>query len=144
MDNGFHFKYLWSDSELYELRVVAWDGRFGGTADLYEPIGGLKESADKLKGFPSTLQDVREVAFGTLSPDYGGGGISLRFFCTDAAGHAMVEAKIQCKDPRGLRMPNSAHFFSSVEPASLDRFVDELRNIETNNGGSAFLAVAGP
>ncbi len=52
MDAGVCFEVLWNDTDMLEVRVSAWNGLFGGCARIYVGIGGLAESADRLKGFP--------------------------------------------------------------------------------------------
>jgi len=32
---------MWCAIELFEVRVSAWNGRFGGTADIYISVGSL-------------------------------------------------------------------------------------------------------
>jgi len=118
--------------------VSAWNGRFGGTAEIYEAIGDLEETAAQLRGFPRSPSDRREITFGNFDPKCAGGGVNLRFHCIDRAGHAWVQAKIDSNYVSGgtvqtvlLAMP--------VEPAAIDTFVQELCAIGANRTGTAHL-----
>jgi hypothetical protein len=49
---GFQFQANWSDRNLIQFCIPAWNGMFGGAADVNEAIGDLEEAAAKLRGFP--------------------------------------------------------------------------------------------
>jgi hypothetical protein len=61
MDTGFRITVIWSDNDATKIRVSAWNGLFGGAADVYVGIVQLGETAAQLQGFPKTPSDVREV-----------------------------------------------------------------------------------
>jgi len=138
MDKGIRLELLWHDVDVFEIRLVAWNGLFGGGADVYLAIGSLKERAEKLDGFPRSPADNREVIFGAFGPEYAGGAVSLRFFCGDGAGHAYVDLKIE-SDSQSGRMVQSVAMSLSIEPAAVDLFVDELRRLEDEKKGTARL-----
>jgi hypothetical protein len=52
MELGFQLTALWNDADVIEIRVTAWNGLFGGTADVYVAIGQLGKIAAQLEGFP--------------------------------------------------------------------------------------------
>jgi hypothetical protein len=140
MAKEFRFELLWNDNDLFEVRATAWTGTFGGSADIYVPIGGLSEAATQLSGFPRSPSDVRELSFGQFGPKYAGGAISLRFFCEDSAGHAFVEAKIESEHV-GKANAQFASVRAPVEAAAVDTFVMHLQTLETERHGVAVLAV---
>ena len=98
MEIGFRLEVIYKDNDLLELRVSAWNGAFGGTADVNMGIGELEATAAQLKGFPTHPADAREVMLGSFGPKTAGGGASVRFYCIDRAGHARLESKIE-SDP---------------------------------------------
>ncbi len=138
MDTGFHFQFMWSDEDVLQLRVRASNGGFGGTTDVYVPIGGLVEAARTLEGFPRSPSDTRELEFGEFGPEMAGGAISLRFYCTGAAGRAFVEATVE-SDHGEMKRAETAHFCVGVEGNAIDAFVSGLRRMETERGGTAHL-----
>ena len=143
MDTGFQFEFLWNDNDVFEIRVAAWNGQFGGSADVYVPIGGLAEAAAKLEGFPHQPSDTREIQFGAFGREWAGGGVSMRFYCKDGAGHGLVEARIE-SDYRAAHTAQSALLFAYIEAAAVDTFVTELRCLETKLCGTALLRASGP
>ena len=66
MNIGIRFQTLWYDQDVIKLRVSAWNGDFGGVADIYEGIGDLDKAAGQLRGFPRNTSDMRELIFGTF------------------------------------------------------------------------------
>jgi hypothetical protein len=126
METGFQFTELWRDADVVKVRVFAWNGVFGGTADVYIGIGKLGETAAQLHGFPKSPSDVREVIFGAFGPEYAGGGVSMRFHCVDGSGHASVDSRIE--SDRDSKSNTQSVFLSlPVEAAAVDSFIEELR-----------------
>ncbi len=138
MDIGFRFEVIYKDSYLLEVRLSAWNGAFGGAADLYVGIGQLEETAAKLKGFPNHPSDTREVILGDFGPKSAGGGVSMRFYCTDASGHASVESKIESDSLSG-KPAQCVTLSLPIEAAAVDSFVDELRRLGADGTGIARL-----
>lgn len=64
-DVGFQFEIIYKDIHLLEIRISAWNGRFGGTADVYVGLDHINETTNKLQGFPFDPSDIREVSFAT-------------------------------------------------------------------------------
>lgn len=135
---GFEFTILWSDVDLYEVRVVAWSGEFGGCAETYVTIGGFREAADKLRGFPANLDDNRTLQFGEFGRDTAGGAVAMNFFSKDLSGHIRVEARLESDHASGH--VQSVHLLAPIEAAAVDSFVEELQQLEANGKGMAFLS----
>jgi hypothetical protein len=138
MDIGFQFEVIYKAEGLIEVRISAWNGAFGGTADVYVGIGRLQETAASLKGFPGHPSDTRELILGAFGPEWAGGGVSMQFYCADASGHAYVESKIESGDKRG-RSIESVILSLPIEAAAVDSFVDELHRLGVNEAGVARL-----
>ncbi|MGD0761434.1 MAG: hypothetical protein ABR921_21255 [Candidatus Sulfotelmatobacter sp.] len=141
MELGFQFGVLWSDDDVIELRVSAWNGTFGGSADLYVAIGRLEETAVQLHGFPDSPSDTRELTFGSFDPKFVGGGVRMHFYCADGAGHSRVEANIESRRD-SAEFAQSVHLLLPIEAASVDTFVEELRQLGVSRAGVARLRVS--
>src|SRR5262249_224831 len=92
---GISLEILWCDDDLFDVKIGAWNGLFGGAVSLYVEIGGFDKLAAAISGFPKDTKDVREVVLGAFGRGYAGGAVSLKWFCLDRAGHAYVESKIE-------------------------------------------------
>jgi len=142
MDTGIRLEFLWNDADIVEVRLSAWNGLFGGSANIYAAIGELSESAQKLKGFPRNPSDKRILEFGAFAPKAAGGAATLNFYCVDSAGHASVEVRIE-SEHRGAIPAQSVLLVAAVEPAAVDSFVSDLSRIEADPQGTAFLRTSG-
>jgi hypothetical protein len=139
---GFEFRVCWHDEDVIELYVAAWNGAFGGGADIYEAIGDLRFAAERLRGFPNHPKDTREVVFGNFDRKCAGGGVRLRFHCIDGAGPAYVEAMIDSNYVSGGTV-QTALLAMPVEAAAVDTFVRELEKLESDLMGTAYLKCRG-
>jgi hypothetical protein len=142
MDTEFRFEVRWNDEDVFDVRVTAWNGTFGGSANVYVAIGGLREAAAKLEGFPHQPSDKRELEFGAFGPKFAGGAASMHFSCKDAAGHAFLEARIESEYDT-TEKAQSVTLFGTVEAAAIDTFVSELRRLEVERHGVAHLRISG-
>jgi hypothetical protein len=135
---GFEFRVLWHDDDVINLCFSAWNGAFGGLAEIYTGIGDLREAASQLRGFPKNPADMREVVFGNLDRKWAGGGVRMRFHCVDGAGHAYVEATIDSNYQSGGTV-QTAVLAMPVEAVAIDSFVQELERLEDERAGAAHL-----
>jgi hypothetical protein len=138
MNVGLKVTYLYHDGDIIEVRIVAENALFRGSADVYVGTDGLLEAAAVLEGFPKDRRDSREVILGSAGPKFAGGSARLKFFCKDGAGHTAFRAEIE-EDYREHEQAQTAAVFVDFEPASLDRFLIELRQVETEHRGTAVL-----
>ncbi|HET7215933.1 MAG TPA: hypothetical protein VFL79_20245 [Terriglobia bacterium] len=138
IDVGIEFDVIGKETDLLKVRISAWNGAFGGAADVYTGIGGLEEAAKRLKGFPQHPADTREVTLGAFGPEWAGGGVRMRFYCLDASGHAHLELDIESEGLQG-RPSQSVHMSLAIEAASVDSFIEELRSTGARTRGSARL-----
>jgi hypothetical protein len=144
MDKGLYIKFLWSDPDVAEIGVSAWNGEFSGVARAYVGLDDLTGAALKLNGFPKNSDDRCELTLGTFDPKFAGGGMALHFFCKDLAGHIVVEVRIQSEpfpdSNRWSSPPETVRLFAAVEAHAIDEFVKQLTNFKLNVESSAFLS----
>jgi hypothetical protein len=138
LNPGLKVTYLYHDGDIIEVRIVAQNASFRGSADVYVGTDGLLEAAAVLEGFPKDRSDTREVAFGAAGPEFAGGSARLKFYCKDGAGHTAFLAEIE-GDYGDQKRAQYATVDVDFEPASLDRFLIELRQVESEHRGIAVL-----
>lgn len=131
--------YCYHDTDLVELAAFVWTGAFAGSTRLYISHGDLADAADMLAGFPMDLKDAREVTIGVFGSESGGGAIALSLGCVDGAGHCKLQLRLE-SDPLISGLPlERVELCAAVEPAALDRFVEEMRMLNLLLKGSAVL-----
>ena len=139
MRSGVEVRVTYVDEHLIELRIVASNGQFAAPVDVYASRDAPRNMAHMLLGFPARPSDLREFQFGSFAKGVGGdGGVQLRFYCTDAAGHAAVEVRVETKSLPG-RGISTACFGIPVEPAAVDVFVEQLGRMSATVGDRAGL-----
>ena len=142
VDAGLRFAVLWSDADVVKVRASAWNGQFGGAAEVYVGIGGLAEAAQNLDGFPRSLSDRRQLQFGEFGRATAGGAATMHFYCRDSAGHVLVEVRME-SDRIGEIPAQTVFLVAVVEPAAIDSFVADLRRLEQDHRGTAYLRTSG-
>jgi hypothetical protein len=135
---GIQFEVIYADNDLMQIRVSAWNGAFGGAADVYAGIGQIEEFAGKLKGFPNGFSDTREVILGAFGPQSAGGAVNMLFYCADRACHAYVDSKIE-SGPDSTGKVQFVTCSLPVEAAAVDSFVEELFRLGVDRAGQAYL-----
>jgi hypothetical protein len=136
MNIGLKVAYLYHDVDVIEVRVTAESANFRGTVNVYVGTDGLLEAASMLEGFPKNAHDRREVTFGAAGKKFAGGLVRLEFYCKDMAGHASFRATME-GDYGSMDVAESATVHVDFEPASLDQFLVELRQVEADHRGYA-------
>jgi hypothetical protein len=140
MDQGFTFQVIETDPDYLKLRISAWNGLFGGSAEVYVAIFTLDEVASILSGFPDCPSDTREATFGSFGPGTAGGAVNMRFYCADKSGHAWVESRIESEYTK-TGSAQSVVMACPIEAASLDLFLGEIRRLERDEASTAHLRV---
>jgi hypothetical protein len=125
MDIGIEFRLIWFDNDALNLNVVAWNGAFGGLAEIFEAVGDLRSAADQLRGFPTSPADERVLVFGNFDRRCAAGGVRMRLHCVDGAGHAYVEATSDSNYFQGGTI-QTAVLAMPVEATAVDVFVEGL------------------
>jgi hypothetical protein len=141
VEKGFRCEIAWSDAEVVEVEVCASNGAFAGRTRLYVSIGELAGAATLLEGFPAQPDDRRMLILGAFGPEYAGGAVSLAFALADDAKHARVQVVIEADGEVG-GITETVTLALPFEAASLQRFVSELRRLEEEKSGGAFLPAA--
>lgn len=124
-----------------ELKVSAWNGTFAGSTRLYIGQGELGNMSALLAGFPVGLEDRRELTFGAFGPKNAGGAMNLKFTCIDGAGHCQLHLVIEADYDRQDSLTERVEMLCAFEPAALDQFVQQMRELNSSQTGSAVLVL---
>ena len=142
MNLGLEFEITWLDETFMQFRVSGSNGIFGGGSHIYGTFEEFKNFASLLKGFPTTSGDRREYEAGSFTQENAEGGLKISFSCTDSIGH--IEARVVVKEngAGSERKPDFSEFSLKIEPASIDRFVESLEQIQIKIGAKSVLSGA--
>lgn len=139
MERRLNFEVICSDQDVIEAVFSCSNGSFSGRAEIYLSHQAFSELADVLRGFPSSGTDSREVELGTFDSSHADGGVKMKFRCSDALGHAVVEIKLRGDGSEGLCELESVALRIPIEPAAVDSFVRQLMAMDSTIGASASL-----
>ena len=142
MKNGIEIIVDWWDEDFIVFILGTSNGRFRGETTAYVGPHTLVELAESLSGFPSRPTDHREFELGASEPFPAGGGIEMRFHCLDAAGHAVVDAKLRSDGCKAVGELESVALRIPLETAAVDSFVEQIRNFEQSPVATLRLAMA--
>ncbi len=141
MDRCVQLTCCYHDADVVELEVSAWNGAFAGLTRLYIGQGVLADTATLLAGFPVGLEDRRDVAFGAFGPKFASGAMNLNFSCIDGAVHCQLHLIIEADYDRQESLAQRVEMLCAFEPAALDQFVQQMRELNSSLEGSAMLAL---
>lgn len=133
---------VWFDQDVIECRVTCSNGPFCGATKMYLAHDELLKAADTLGGFPSSVEDNRNIRLGAFEPDVAGGGIEMAFRCVDSAGHAVVVVRLRADGCKSVGEPQSVSLYIPVEAGAIDSFVSKARSLDDNMGAKAYLQMA--
>ncbi len=141
MENGINLEVIWFDEveDLLEVVFRCTNGYFSGQADIYVPQDVLSKLAKSLSGFPSCPDDFRDFELGTFNPKHADGGARMHFYCSDAAGHAVVEGKLRGNASNGMGEVESVALRIPIQAAAVDNFIQQLKALGKTLGASASL-----
>jgi hypothetical protein len=142
MNFGIKIEIDWFDNDAISLRVRCSNGGFSGETYLYVTHSDFVDMGKRLKGFPKSPSDIRDIELGTFEPTWAGGGIKLHFYCVDRAGHAKVDVKLRSDRCKALGDLDSAAFSIPVESAAIDSFISQIMKMTVVIGGSVELFMA--
>lgn len=128
MHQGFQFRVNSLAGDVFEMRISAWNGLYGGSTDAYVERSQLQEAAARLEGFPAGPADTREVIFGAFGVEFAGGAVSMLFYCADRSGDPHVESKIEAGHITAGTL-QSAILSLPVDAAAVACFVADLRRL---------------
>jgi hypothetical protein len=138
IERGVSIRVEWEDEGSLELLVTAAHERFVGRIRIYSWGEQVAEAARSLAGFPASVEDARELEFGTTRPEYANGCVRCVFRCSGGSGRAFVVVTLLSREKvEGIQ--ENATIVMPVEASAVDTFVRELESIATSRVGIARL-----
>ena len=142
MEDGINLRVIWFDEDMLEVLFSCSNPYFSGQAEIYLAHETASKLADTLRGFPSSPIDSRDFELGTFNPEHADGGVRMRFYRLDSAGHAAVDVRLRGDACKALGEIESVALRIPIEAAAIDNFIQELRTLGKTMGASAFLRKA--
>jgi hypothetical protein len=141
MKRGIHISRIWSDDDLFELKVAVFDGTSCFVNQVYVGQTDFTIAITNLDGFKTHVHGgVCDLRFGAFGCEFANGAFHTRL-------HFWKPGKlfITCHQESDFfefgkkTVASSATLYLISEPALLDRFIVDLRRVAKDPTGEAFL-----
>jgi hypothetical protein len=138
------FKRVWSDEDLVELRIESSDGASSFTTQVYAAHETIRELLSSLETFKTQVHGgLYDVRLGEFGPEYANGAFRARLhFQSRGKLHISVHAQSEFKDFGNKNIASEASLYLVSEPALLDRWLEELREMAVGKRAEAVLECA--
>jgi hypothetical protein len=144
MKPGIHFKKIWFDNDIVELRVESCDGDsffttkvYVGHQDFDALIEGLNTFKDRVYG------GIFDIKLGGCGPEYANGAFDARLhFQNRGKIHVTIKSQSDYKEFGIKNVASEATLYIISEPALLDNFIAELRKLQATVTDEATLEAA--
>jgi hypothetical protein len=141
MDNQKSFlelKVVWKDDDMFELKILASNGRYTGTTEVYDTSDLLGNFAKSLIGYPTgDAETLKHEAGQKDSHSY----FAMTFYCIDNSGHIGVQIELEESVATNYRKEEKDKIKLEiiVVPSGIDKFQKELLQLVTTQNGMATL-----
>ena len=129
---------VWKDDDIFELKVLASNGRYTGTTEVYDTSDSLANFAKSLVGFPTAdTKTLIHEAGQKDSYSY----FSMTFYCIDNSGHIGVKIELEENVATNYREEEKDKIKLEiiVVPSGIDKFQKQLLELATTQKGIATL-----
>jgi hypothetical protein len=139
VEPGFFVTVSEIDPDYIGIEMRAATSRYAGSAFIYDPFELLPALVAGLSGFPSRKRREVFLEFGSREDRMASGYCGLQFRATSSR---ICTVDAEFVDAPGRHGDAAARFSFHVEPAAVDRFVQELRQVQAAQIGTATLALS--
>lgn len=131
-------KIVWKDDDIFEVKVLASNGRYSGTTEFYDTSDSLANFAKSLAGYPTVNTKTLKHEAGQKD---GYAYFSMTFYCIDNSGHIGVQIELEESVGTNYRKEEKDKIKLEVivVPSGIDKFQKELLQIATTQNGTATL-----
>ena len=141
MKPGIHVSRIWSDVDIFELRVRVSDGTSSFSNQVYVGYDALGEAVEAFHAFKDQMRGgLFDLRFGEFGPEYANGAFAARFHFA-VPGRLFVSCEQEADYVRfgKKQVASRATLYLKSEAALLDRFIAELRALAAGTSEEAYL-----
>jgi len=144
MHQGITFKNIWHDDDMYEFQVISSDGVSTFVNEIYVGYGTYDELIDGLNRFKDQIYGgIYDIELGSFGPEYARGALVARLhFQERGLIYVSMQAQSEFVDFGKKNIASEAKLFFKTEPALLDNFIQQLKNLKAGTTNEACLQIA--
>jgi hypothetical protein len=142
MTNAILFNKIWFDDDMIELRIKVSDGQSEFTNDVYVGHHNFSTVVSELDEFKTLIYGgIYDLAFGRFGPEYAHGAFHARLhFQERGILNITTSSESEFRDFGKKNVASAATFYLRTEPALLDNFIAELKEMRDGARDEAALA----
>ncbi len=144
MHQGITFKNIWHDDDMYEFEVISSDGVSILVNEIYVGYGTYDELIEGLDRFKDQIYGgIYDIELGSFGPEYASGAFIARLHFQD---RGIIYVSIQAQSEFVVfgkkNIASEAKLFFKTEPALLDNFIQQLKQLKAGAKNEASLQIA--
>ncbi len=143
MNAGISIQKVWFDDDVVEFEIKTSDGVSLFCTKVYVGHEALKEGIADLDRFKSHVYGgIYDIRFGEFGPEYANGAFQARLnFQKSGQGrlYITVNAQSDWDEFNNREVASQATLYLTSEPALLDNFIQQLKQIQTGVADEASL-----
>ena len=143
MKFGIKIKKIWHDNEMYQFRISASDGISLFVNQVYVGYETYDELISDLDRFKSKVNGgIYDLNFGCFGSEYASGAFLARLhFQNSGKINVSLNAQSEFRDFGVKQVASEIKLYFVTEPALLDSFIQELKNLQANKCDEATLEI---
>jgi hypothetical protein len=144
MHQGITLKNIWHDDDMYEFQVISSDGVSIFVNEIYVGYGTYDELIEDLDRFKSQIYGgIYDIELGSFGPEYASGAFTARLHFQDRGLiYVSIQAQSEFVDFGKKNVASEARLFFKTEPALLDNFIHQLKQLKSGTTNEASLQIA--
>ncbi len=144
MPQGIVFQNIGQHDDMYEFKVTSSDGVstfinaiYVGYSTYDDLIAGLDRFKHQIYG------GIFDIEIGSFGPEYASGAFTARLhFQERGIIYVSIQAQSDFVDFGKKNIASEAKLFFKTEPALLDNFIQQLKQLKSNTTNEASLQIA--
>ena len=143
MKFGIKIKKIWHDNEMYKFQISSSDGASLLVNEIYVGYEHFDELLSDLDRFKSNVYGgIYDLNLGCFGSEYASGAFSARLHFLDRGKiHVSIHTQSEFKDFGKKNVASEAKLYFVTEPALLDNFIQELKNLKASQSDQAILEI---
>lgn len=129
---------------MYEFRVISSDGVSIFVNEIYVGYGAYDELISGLDRFKDQIYGgIYDIELGSFGPEYASGALTARLHFQDRGLiYVSVQAQTEFVNFGKKNVASEIKLFFKTEPALLDNFIHQLKNLKAGTTNEAGLQIA--
>ena len=129
---------------MYEFQITSSDGTSTFINEVYVGYGIYDEMLADIDRFKSHIYGgIYDIEFGAFGPEYASGAFMARLsFQERGKIYVSIHAQLEFRDFGKKNIAGEAKLFFTTEPALLDNFIQQLKQLKSGQIDEANLQIA--